>query len=61
MQHVELLNPGEAARIHEASEELLEAARILNRDNPAVFSEEVDQKIRERFKDLVAGDAKWVE
>ena len=39
---------------------LQEASRILKRDNPAVFSAEVDQKIRERFKDLVAGDAKWV-
>ncbi len=39
---------------------LQEASRILERDNPAVFSAEVDQKIRERFKDLVAGDAKWV-
>ena len=39
---------------------LLEAARILKQDNPAVFSMEVDRKIRERFSDLVAGDAKWV-
>jgi trimethylamine--corrinoid protein Co-methyltransferase len=35
------------------------AATILARENPAVFSAEVDQKIRARFKDLVAGDAKW--
>jgi trimethylamine--corrinoid protein Co-methyltransferase len=39
---------------------LQEASRILKGDNPAVFSAEVDQKIRKRFKDLVAGDAKWV-
>ena len=46
---------------HDASANaLLEAARILKQDNPAVFSMEVDRKIRERFSDLVAGDAKWV-
>ena len=40
---------------------LLEAARILKQDNPAVFSADVDARIRARFTDLVAGDAKWVE
>ena len=38
---------------------LQHAAKILSRDNPAVFSEDVDRKIRERFRDLVAGDARW--
>jgi trimethylamine--corrinoid protein Co-methyltransferase len=36
---------------------LAEAEKILTRDNPAVFSPEVDAKLRTRFKDLVAGDA----
>jgi trimethylamine--corrinoid protein Co-methyltransferase len=40
---------------------LQEAARILTKDNPAVFAPEVDNKIRERFSDIVAGDAKWME
>ena len=39
---------------------LEEASKILAQDNPAVFSAEVDTKIRARFSDLVAGDAKWV-
>ncbi len=38
---------------------LQEASRILTRDNPAVFSSEVDKQIRERFTGLIAGDAKW--
>ena len=38
---------------------LAEAEKILTRDNPAVFSPEVDAKIRDRFKDLVSGDAGW--
>jgi trimethylamine--corrinoid protein Co-methyltransferase len=38
---------------------LAEAEKILTRDNPAVFSPEVDEKLRARFKDLVAGDAGW--
>ena len=37
---------------------LQHAARILSRDNPVVFSADVDRKIRERFRDLVAGDAR---
>jgi len=40
---------------------LQEASRILTRDNPAVFSSEVDQRIRARFSDLVPGDANWVD
>jgi trimethylamine--corrinoid protein Co-methyltransferase len=38
---------------------LAEAEKILTRDNPAVFSPEIDEKLRARFKDLVAGDASW--
>ena len=36
-----------------------EAGKILNRDNPAVFSDDVDKKVRERFEGLVAGNACW--
>lgn len=36
-----------------------EASRILTRDNPAIFSSEVDQKIRAHFIGLIPGDAKW--
>ncbi len=38
---------------------LVEATRILTRENPAVFSAETDANIRARFKGLVAGDAGW--
>jgi trimethylamine--corrinoid protein Co-methyltransferase len=34
-----------------------EARKILAKDNPAVFSEDVDKRIRARFEGLVAGDA----
>lgn len=34
------------------------ARTILEADNPAVFSADVDAKIRERFANMVAGDAK---
>jgi trimethylamine--corrinoid protein Co-methyltransferase len=37
-----------------------QARNILTRDNPAVFSAEVDAKIRARFEGLVSGDAGWV-
>jgi trimethylamine--corrinoid protein Co-methyltransferase len=40
---------------------LQEAARILRQDNPAAFSAEMDQKIRQRFSGLVAGDAQWMD
>ena len=36
-----------------------QARKILTRDNPAVFSDEVDAKIRARFAGLVSGDAGW--
>jgi trimethylamine--corrinoid protein Co-methyltransferase len=42
-----------------ASRALDIAHSILGRDNPAAFSNELDRKIRERFKDLVVGDAGW--
>jgi len=51
----------ETGRPDAGTRALQEAARILTGDNPAVFSAEVDQKIRQRFRDLVPGDAKWVE
>jgi len=35
------------------------ASAILTKDNRAVFSRGLDQKIRARFSDLIAGDAKW--
>jgi trimethylamine---corrinoid protein Co-methyltransferase len=38
---------------------LEQALSILTDDNPAVFSAEVEKKIRARFPDLVPGDAKW--
>jgi len=38
---------------------LAEAKRILIHDNPAVFSSDVDAKIRQRFKNLVEGKAGW--
>ena len=38
---------------------LTEATKILNRENPAVFSAETDANIRARFKGLVAGDSSW--
>jgi hypothetical protein len=38
---------------------MVEAKKILTHDNPSVFSSEVDAKIRERFKDLVEGNARW--
>lgn len=33
--------------------------KILTKDNPAVFSDALDAKIRDRFSGLVAGDAEW--
>jgi len=36
---------------------MAEARKILSKPNPVVFDEELDAKIRGRFKDLVAGDA----
>jgi trimethylamine--corrinoid protein Co-methyltransferase len=36
-----------------------EASEILTGDNPAVFSEDVDSKIRTRFEGLVDGNVRW--
>ncbi len=47
----------ETGRCDAATRALQEAARILTRDNPAVFSPAVDTRIRQRFRDLVPGDA----
>ncbi|KKL57381.1 hypothetical protein LCGC14_2235960, partial [marine sediment metagenome] len=38
-----------------------QAGKILGADNPAVFSAELDRKIRARFTELVAGDSGWKE
>jgi trimethylamine--corrinoid protein Co-methyltransferase len=38
---------------------LAKARMILTKENPAVFSDDVDAKIRDRFEDLVKGDAGW--
>ncbi len=35
------------------------AQNILSMENPAIFSEALERKIRTRFKGLVAGDAGW--
>jgi trimethylamine--corrinoid protein Co-methyltransferase len=49
----------ETGRPDASTNALKEASRILTRDNPAVFSSEADQKIRERFTGLIPGDAQW--
>ncbi len=36
-----------------------QAKQILAKDNPAVLPTAVDQKIREHFRDLVPGNARW--
>ena len=36
-----------------------EVRKILTRDNPAVFSAEIDAKIHARFRGLVTGNAWW--
>jgi trimethylamine--corrinoid protein Co-methyltransferase len=36
-----------------------EVSAILSKENPAVFSKEIDDKIRTRFKGLVAGIGGW--
>ncbi|MBW1804560.1 MAG: trimethylamine methyltransferase family protein, partial [Deltaproteobacteria bacterium] len=38
-----------------------QAGKILGADNPAIFSADLDRKIRDRFTDLVAGDSGWKE
>ena len=36
---------------------MLRVRAILTRDNPAIFSQDVDARIRAAFEDLVAGDS----
>jgi len=43
------------------SRAMSEAIKILKKDNPSVFSEDVDARIRSRFEGLVAGNAVWKE
>ena len=38
-----------------------QAGKILGADNPAVFSADLERKIRARFTELVAGDSGWKE
>jgi len=38
-----------------------EARKILIKDNPAVFCDEVDGRIRDRFEGIIAGNAGWKE
>jgi trimethylamine--corrinoid protein Co-methyltransferase len=49
----------ETGRHDSNSRALAAASKILTRDNPAVFSSEVDARIRHRFANLVSGDARW--
>jgi trimethylamine--corrinoid protein Co-methyltransferase len=49
----------EGGRPDAHSNALEEARKILTRDNPAVFSEDADAKIRARFEGLVSGNGGW--
>jgi trimethylamine--corrinoid protein Co-methyltransferase len=56
----DLRGPWEESGKPDAHSKAMNLAReILTRDNPAVFSEELDAKIRARFEGLVSGDAGW--
>ena len=56
----EMRGPWEEAGRPDSQKRALNAAReILSKDNPAVFSEDVDSKIRSRFEGLVDGNARW--
>jgi trimethylamine--corrinoid protein Co-methyltransferase len=55
MRQVWLRGGGEDA----AARGLKRARDILTKDNPAIFSEDTDRRIRSRFKGLVRGDAGW--
>lgn len=48
-----------AGRTDYQTRAMREAARILSKENPEKFSNELDAKIRSYFPNLVAGDAKW--
>jgi trimethylamine--corrinoid protein Co-methyltransferase len=57
----DLRDPWRAGGSPDSQSRAMDQAReILTRDNPAVFSAEVDAKIRSRFEGLVSGDAGWV-
>jgi len=47
----------ESGRPDTQARALKKAQKILTQDNPSVFSKEVDDRIHERFKGLVAGNA----
>ena len=49
----------EAGRPDATARAIEVASTILKKDNPAVFSQELDKRIRARFSDLISGDAKW--
>lgn len=49
----------EGGRLNANTRALQEASKILTRDNPAKFSDEVDSRIRKRSKGLVNGDTQW--
>ena len=55
-----LRSMGNVRRADAGTLAMKEARKILRRENPAVFSKEVDEKICLRFKGLVAGNA-WLE
>ena len=56
----DLRDPWRAGGSPDSQSRAMDQAReILTRDNPAVFSAEVDAKIRARFEALVSGDAGW--
>ena len=56
----DLRDPWQAGGSPDSQSRAMDLAReILTRDNPAVFSEDMDAKIRARFAGLVSGDAGW--
>ena len=56
----DLRDPWKANGSPDSQSRAMDQARtILTNDNPAVFSDEVDAKIRKRFAGLVSGDAGW--
>lgn len=51
----------QGGRLDSHAHALAEAKKILTKENPARFSEELDAKVRAHFPGLVAGDASWYE
>jgi len=41
------------------SNAMAQVKEILSQNNPVVFDDAVDHQIRNRFKDMVAGDSRW--